>query len=164
MTLSLFESVSNIYSSADATVAAAGPVCESSGRCCRFTEYGHTLFLSDIEAEYLLATAPGYDRVTPDGCPFQVEGLCTARDERPLGCRVYFCDPTFQEAMPAILESHLQKLKHLADALGRPWRYAPLHVFLKEAIDEGRVKPTPPRQRRALPLMSDEPAAASRPQ
>ena len=83
MTPTLSNSIREVYASADAAVAAAGPVCESSGRCCRFKEYGHTLFLSDMEAEYLLATAPGYDRVTPDGCPFQVDGLCTARDERP---------------------------------------------------------------------------------
>src|SRR5262245_21877628 len=105
MTMALFDRVREIHSAADAAVAVQGPVCESSGRCCRFTEYGHTLFLSDMEAEYLLATAPGYDRVSIDGCPFQTDGLCTARDERPLGCRVYFCDPKFQQSMPLILET-----------------------------------------------------------
>ena len=149
----MYNRVREIYSSADAAVAAAGPICESSGRCCRFTEYGHTLFLSDMEAEYLLATAPGYDHVTPDGCPFQVEGLCTARDERPLGCRVYFCDAKYQDAMPVILETHLQKLKQLADNAGRPWRYAPLHVFLKEALDAGRsVEQSSNSRRMTLPV------------
>src|SRR5687767_2381719 len=42
---------------ADAAVAAAGPRCDASGRCCRFTEYGHTLFLSHLEADVLLAAA-----------------------------------------------------------------------------------------------------------
>lgn len=148
-----------IYESADAAVAAAGPVCESSGRCCRFIEYGHTLFLSDMEAEHLLETAPGYDRVTPAGCPFQIDNLCTARDERPLGCRVYFCDPTYQDAMPVILESHLQRLKRLADQLGRRWRYAPLHQFLSEALAAGRIGPRPNQQRVPLPLMPPDRAA-----
>lgn len=161
MTTELFDSIRDVYTSVDAAVAAAGPVCESSGRCCRFTEYGHTLFLSDMEAEYLLATAPVYDRVTPDGCPFQVEGLCTARDERPLGCRVYFCDPKFQDAMPVILESHLQKLKRLADESGRPWRYAPLHVFLQEALDAGRIAPAIEKKRLSLPIMSPDRAAVA---
>jgi Fe-S-cluster containining protein len=156
MTSTLFDSIREIYTSADAAVAAAGPVCESSGRCCRFTEYGHTLFLSDLEAEYLLKTAPGYHRVTPDGCPFQIDGLCTARDERPLGCRVYFCDPKFQDAMPVILETHLQKLKQLANELERPWRYAPLHVFLQEALDAGRIAPVIATKRVPLPIMPTE--------
>ncbi len=153
MTSALAESIRNVYAAADAAVAAAGPVCESSGRCCRFTEYGHTLFLSDMESEFLLATAPGYDRVTPDGCPFQVESLCTARDERPLGCRVYFCDPKFQDAMPGIIETHLQQLKRLADDIGRPWRYTPLHVFLQEALDDGRVVLAAKTKRLSLPVM-----------
>ncbi len=156
MTATLTDSIRIIYAAADAAVAAAGPVCESSGRCCRFTEYGHTLFLSDIESEYLLATAPAYDRVTPDGCPFQVDGLCTARDERPLGCRVYFCDPKFQEEMPVIIESHLQQLKRLADETNRPWRYAPLHVFLQEALDDGRDVPSVEKKRLSLPIMPSD--------
>jgi len=127
-----------VYGLADAEVAAEEPKCESSGRCCRFTEYGHTLFLSEIEAEVLLETAPSYDAVSPHGCPFQVNNLCTARDERPLGCRVYFCDPSFQNRMPEIIEVGISRLKRLTDEAGRPWRYSPLHVFLQEALDAGR--------------------------
>ena len=50
-----------IYAAADAAVAAAGPRCDSSGRCCRFTEYGHTLFISQLEADVLLAAAPPFE-------------------------------------------------------------------------------------------------------
>src|ERR1700759_358634 len=83
-----------IYAAADAAVAEASPRCDASGRCCRFTEYGHTLFISAFEAELLLESAPPYQGpVSRDGCPFQVNGLCTARESRPLGCRIYFCDP-----------------------------------------------------------------------
>jgi Fe-S-cluster containining protein len=130
----LRDRVAAVYRAADAAVAAAGPRCEASGRCCRFTEYGHTLFLSDLEAEYLLESAPPVvGPVTPDGCPFQVDGLCTARESRPLGCRVYFCDPTFQDRMPDIIEAGIRELKRVADEVGRPWRYAPLHEFLGAA-------------------------------
>ena len=74
---------------ADAEVAAAGPRCVASGRCCRFKEYGHTLFVSNLEAAVLLEGAPPYQTpVTSDFCPFQVEKLCKAREHRPLGCRV----------------------------------------------------------------------------
>ena len=49
-----------VYAAVDAAVAAAGPRCDASGRCCRFTEYNHTLFLSHFEAELLLESAPPF--------------------------------------------------------------------------------------------------------
>src|SRR6202162_893491 len=100
--------VLEIYREADAAVAAAGPVCVASGRCCRFKEYGHTLFLSSLEADVLLSAAPEYDKdaVTSDFCPCQKENLCTAREPRPLGCRVYYCDPNYQETGVAISEKY----------------------------------------------------------
>jgi hypothetical protein len=120
-----------LYAEVDRAVAAEGPVCVASGRCCRFKEYGHTLFLSGLEAEVLLRDAPPYERpVTPDFCPFQKGNLCTAREPRPLGCRVYYCDPNYQEAGRRISETYLRRLKDLADAEGVPWHYAPLHHFL----------------------------------
>jgi Fe-S-cluster containining protein len=129
--------VLEIYAEADREVAQAGPICVSSGRCCRFKEWGHTLFLSNLEAEVLLASAPSYDGpVTPDFCPFQAGNLCTAREPRPLGCRVYFCDPAYQERSHEITEKYVQRLKALAVESGVPWRYAPLHVFLNEASGE----------------------------
>src|ERR1700730_5200937 len=90
--------VLELYRAVDAEVRAAGPVCVASGRCCRFKEYGHTLFLSNLEAEVLLNAAPSYEHpVTAAFCPFQQGNLCTAREPRPLGCRIYYCDPAYQE-------------------------------------------------------------------
>jgi len=131
-----------VYAEADAAVAAAGPRCDASGRCCRFQEYGHTLFISNLEAEILLDAAPPYAKpVSADSCPFQVNNLCTARDPRPLGCRVYFCDPTYQDTGNAISETYLRRLKDLTAQYGSDWRYAPLHVFLNEG--EGHSPPVP---------------------
>jgi len=126
--------VLQMYAEIDREVAAAGPVCVSSGRCCRFKEYDHTLFVSNLEADVLLAAAPPYDpaSVTADFCPFQVGNLCTAREPRPLGCRVYYCDPSYVDACHAISEKYLRRLKGLADEHGVSWNYAPLHTFLKE--------------------------------
>src|SRR4051794_16198322 len=131
MSESLRRKVLELYAEVDREVAAAGPVCVASGRCCRFKEYGHTLFLSNLEAEVLLRAAPPYERpVTPDFCPFQRGNLCTAREPRPLGCRVYSCDPNYQETGNRISEVYLRRLKDLAEAEGIAWNYAPLHQFL----------------------------------
>ena len=131
MPTQLRHQILELYAEVDRDVAAAGPVCVASGRCCRFKEWGHTLFLSNLEAEQLLADAPPYDQpVSADFCPFQKDMLCTAREPRPLGCRVYFCDPNYQSTAQQITEKYLRKLKDLAETHGIAWRYAPLHQFL----------------------------------
>ena len=130
-----------IYDALDSEVAALAPRCELSGRCCRFLEYGHTLFASSLEIDLLLAEAGPVSRPLDDGatCPWQDQrGRCTARDARPMGCRVYFCDPSFQEHLSPISEAYLTRLKHLADRLSLPWQYRPLHVHLKAASDLGQ--------------------------
>jgi len=128
--------VLELYQQVDRQVADAGPVCVASGRCCRFKEYGHTLFVSNLEAEVLLANAPPYESpVSADFCPFQKDNLCTAREPRPLGCRIYYCDPSYQETSGRITEKYLQRLKELADVHGMEWKYAPLHHFLNHPDD-----------------------------
>jgi hypothetical protein len=142
--------VIELYHEVDSAVAAAGPVCVASGKCCRFKEYGHTLFLSNLEADVLLDAAPAYDSpVSADFCPFQKDNLCTAREPRPLGCRIYFCDPNYQETGNRITEKYLSKLKQLADAHGISWEYAPLYHFLSRAHADTKTAtdpaPTGPR-------------------
>jgi len=150
MTEELRRQVLALYQDVDREVAAAGPVCLASGRCCRFKDYGHVLFLSNLEADVLLAQAPPYEQpVTPDFCPFQQENLCTAREPRPLGCRIYYCDPSYQETGNGLTEKYLRRLKELAQAQGIAWRYAPLHTFLNTAPAD---HPAAPNRRVALPL------------
>src|SRR5262249_33712121 len=89
------------------------------------------LFLSNLEADVLLAGAPPYEvPVSGAFCPFQEDKLCTAREPRPLGCRVYYCDPNYQETGSRLTEYYVRRLKELAHEHGLPWQYAPLHHFL----------------------------------
>jgi Fe-S-cluster containining protein len=126
-----------------ADIARAAPVCELSGRCCRFKEYGHTLFLSRPEAERLLEQGlPENATIDEAGCPFQTGGLCTARERRPLGCRVYYCDPRYAGVGEDLSERYLSRLKQLHDETGMAWEYRPLHAFLREAAESD--KPNPP--------------------
>jgi Fe-S-cluster containining protein len=131
----------DLYSQLDAAVARLAPVCLVSGRCCRFREYGHTLFLSAPELEYLLSEAPEPARPLDQGesCPWQdAQGRCTAREARPLGCRVYFCDLAYQEAAPDLSEHFIGRLKRLAEHHRMTWSYAPLHQHLHERAAEIR--------------------------
>lgn len=134
------DSLLGLYAELDEAVARRAPVCRLSGSCCRFAEYGHTLFVSAPEAALLLADAPPPVRALDDGesCPWQdALGRCTARAARPLGCRVYFCDPAFEPHAPELSEDYIGRLKRLTENLDLPWDYAPLHRHLQRARDEG---------------------------
>lgn len=125
--------VLELYDEVDRKVAAAGPVCVASGKCCRFKEYGHVLFVSQVEADILVESSDPIDTpVSEEACPYQKNGLCTARAPRPLGCRIYFCDPAYQTTAYQITEDALKALKTICAEEGIDWRYAPLHRFLSE--------------------------------
>jgi len=138
------EALHDVYRDLDAEVARRSPACQISGRCCRFAEYGHTLFVSAPEFAVLLADAPRPSRPLDDGltCPWQdLKGRCTARDARPSGCRVYFCDPSYEPDAPGLAEAAIGRLKKMVDERGLPWDYAPLHRHLRRACEEGRFSP-----------------------
>jgi Fe-S-cluster containining protein len=129
----LRKALGSLYARLDAEIAAAAPTCRISGRCCRFKQYDHTLFLTSLEAAVLVRDAPEPCRETEDParCPWQAEsGLCTAREARPLGCRVFFCDPAHRERMPVLTERYLGELKGLMAEYDLDWGYAPLHDHL----------------------------------
>ncbi len=136
-----------LYRELDAEVARLAPVCELSGRCCRFKEYGHTLFVSTPEIDLLLAGNHRPERPLDQGdtCPWQdAKGRCTARDSRPLGCRVYFCDPHYEQHASGLSERYITKLKALTARYGLAWNYAPFHRHLDEAVAQGRISFTQP--------------------
>jgi len=120
-----------IYDRLDEDIAARGPVCELSGRCCRFESFEHRLYVTGLEiawftarldeasiARWCEADLPGLD-----GCPFQVAGRCSTHAIRPLGCRVFFCDPSAQAWQQPVTEHFLRALRELHDAHGLPYRY-----------------------------------------
>jgi hypothetical protein len=141
-----FDELEEIYAALDLEVARFAPVCQVSGRCCRFREYDHTLFLSQPELDYLLSEAPAPVRDLDDGetCPWQdCGGRCTARGARPLGCRVYFCDPSYQDEAPRLSEHFIARLRDLARRTGLSWNYAPLHRHLHDRNGAGHFFASP---------------------
>lgn len=118
-----FRDLEAVYADLERELAALGPRCELSGRCCRFREYGHQLWTTTLELEYLQAREPEPDR-TPEGvCPYLVQGRCGVRDHRMLGCRIYFCDPAYADAMGPLYERYHRRIKDLHARHGIPYRY-----------------------------------------
>src|SRR4029078_813190 len=76
------------------------------------------------------------------GCPFQVNGLCTARERRPLGCRVYYCDPRYAGVGEDLSAQSIRQLKALHNATDTDWEYRPLVHFLREQGASGAFEGT----------------------
>ena len=120
-----------LYDEVDAEVASSGWSCRACGKCCRFAEFGHYLFCSEVEAEYLLSGVEIAADVDASVCPFLKDGACTRRRERTLGCRTYFCEKSIQDRMMNLSERYVGLLKELHRQVGAEWRYRPLRDHVK---------------------------------
>lgn len=114
------------YMEMDAAIAAHRPVCINRGACCKFGQFGHKLYVTLAEVTYFVREqrAAGLKPVENDEtCPYQVDGQCTAREHRPLGCRIFFCDPAAKAWQPDEYEQGLATLKQIGAEFDIPYRY-----------------------------------------
>jgi Fe-S-cluster containining protein len=123
-------------------VRAKRPICLASGACCRFEAYGHRLYLSGLEAAFVVTRIDAAcaaraanplrlyeitDARARGDCPYLRAGLCGEHEERPLGCRIFFCDKG-ADGRAAEWQSALYEELHAAtialhERLGVPYRY-----------------------------------------
>ncbi len=75
----------------------------------------------------------------PLRCPYQIAGACTARDRRPMGCRVHFCRPPSEQWCEQIYERYHHAIRTLHETHDIPYRYVELTAALAELLDD----PTP---------------------
>ena len=128
----VISAVEAVYADIAKAIAERKPVCEMSGRCCKFEEYGHRLYVSTLELASFYAGAPKAADWDGTGCPFQRGKLCTVHTIRPFGCRMYFCDPTAQGWQQGMYEQFHGRLKQLHEDLGVPYFYVEWRGALKE--------------------------------
>jgi Fe-S-cluster containining protein len=155
---------------ADVDIAARRPVCRASGNCCKFEQHGHRLYVtaaelahfalvhvsapqqSKIQTQYSKSDTPQtlplqqfFAQQKPTGCPYQINNLCTAREARPLGCRIYFCDANAQSWQNDLYEKYHNELKTLHAQFNLPYRYlewrAALHELLQSPASNERCAP-----------------------
>ena len=115
------------------------PVCTASGRCCHFERFGHRLYVTGLEAAYALDRLPRArsletarlgDAVEAGVCPFQVGHLCGIHPVRPIGCRVFFCDPSAKAWVHRLAEGACDQIKAVHDRFGIEYRYMEWRAML----------------------------------
>ena len=139
--------IKEIYKELEAELANINPGCNACGTCCHFDEFGHVLYTSTIEIDYIRKNVeiPDFD---PDKnvCPFLVNYECSIRDHRALGCRVFFCNPNHKEILQEIYEKYYTMIKDLADDNDVEWHYAPMLKLLEKKQQKNQIMKPGKRQ------------------
>ncbi len=133
--------VHEIYRRLQEEVQKRQPICVASGRCCKFDEFGHRLFVTTLEmATFLLDRSENpvpAPRQAPGGCPFQIGKLCGVHTIRPLGCRMFYCDPTAALWQQNLYEQLHASLKELHLKFDVPYFY----IEWRRALDALGLRP-----------------------
>lgn len=123
-------------------IAARGPACWASGRCCNFRQAGHRLYVTGLEAAFtvsrLATPLRGQDldgALARGDCPFLTGNLCGVHTIKPMGCRVYFCDASAQVWQTDLSERAMEMIRAIHDRHGIEYRYGEwrsmLSMFLR---------------------------------
>jgi Fe-S-cluster containining protein len=119
--------VLRLYAELQAEIDSRRPICQVSGRCCRFEEFGHRLYVTTAELATFTAelaeTTPAGGSPVAGGCPFQTGKICRVHTIRPMGCRVFFCDASATDWQQALYEQFHARLKKLHEDLSIPYGY-----------------------------------------
>jgi Fe-S-cluster containining protein len=136
--------VEAVYHAVQGEIDARRPACAVSGRCCRFEEYGHRLYVTTLElAAFVQRDAPSPGMWDGAGCPFQRAKLCTVHPIRPFGCRMFFCDATSIAWQNDAYERYHAQLKQLHEELTVPYFYVEWRAALKALGLATSIPPTP---------------------
>lgn len=117
--------MSTFYAEVDAAVSARNPACRNRGLCCQFDRFGHRLYVTTVELAYFVRGSREQWRAATDEdrCPYHIAGRCTARQQRPLGCRIFFCEPAAKAWQGPEYERRLTELKDIGAAFSVAYRY-----------------------------------------
>ena len=112
---------------ADDLARRPGLFCQRSGRCCRFQEAGHQLYLTALEFTEMVAHG-GRRSGGGQVCPWLENGLCGIREGRALACRTYFCSD--EAAAAEVTERWHGEIRRLHTRYGVPYVYQSLEKHL----------------------------------
>jgi Fe-S-cluster containining protein len=125
------QDIVEVYNKLDLELARINPGCDTCGTCCHFDTFGHELYASFIEVDYILKNVevPSFNSEQRI-CPFLVEEKCSIRKYRTLGCRVFFCNPDYKDTSQEIYNKYYKMIKSIAIENQTEWYYAPMTKLL----------------------------------
>jgi len=133
----LLRGMERLYSDLDSDIEQLPRRCRRKNACCQFdARSGHRLFVTAVEVCYYLSrrSPPPANGST---CSHLVDASCGARDVRPLGCRIFYCDPSPQDWQGPLTEVYLTRLKNMHEEFGIPYFYADWLTILDAIRDHG---------------------------
>ena len=135
----------SVYGEATHAIEQRGPVCWASGRCCDFDRAGHVLYVTGLEAAYVVnrleaqhaqpdASATGLPVLNPGAirgaCPFQRDNLCSVHTIKPLACRTYFCQLDAQQWVNDTTEQLHEQVRAIHQDHALPYAYGEWRAML----------------------------------
>jgi Fe-S-cluster containining protein len=137
--------IAEVYERLQAVIEQRKPICQASGRCCRFDDYGHRLYVTTMEMASFMASFSSAvtqhhlihqstSARAPGGCPYQQDHLCSVYPHRPFGCRIYFCDPSARVWQQELYERFHTEIKRLHGQMDVPYFYMEWRGALGEFI------------------------------
>ena len=110
-----FDELRRVYAELSAELEPLRRHCDMRGICCNFREHGHKLFVTGLEAAEMARSGeqPDSEQSRAGVCPFLRGKLCGVREHRALGCRIYYCDTTYEEQRNAVYEKFLKLVREI---------------------------------------------------
>lgn len=124
--------LAQVHAELGAAVERVRPLCTASGRCCHFERYGHRLYVTGLEVAATVLALPPRRRpgvaavqasVARGDCPFLERERCSIHAQRPLGCRLYFCDGRWSAQQDELTERLHRRIVQLHETWQVPYRY-----------------------------------------
>lgn len=107
--------------------------CDARGLCCNFRATDHMLYLTGLEAAEMAATPHRPEVTLPNmalsetgKCPYLSGTQCGAREHRAIGCRIYYCDRTYEDERNALYEKYLKAAREIEVRYGIAHDYVPV--------------------------------------
>ena len=138
----LLAEIQSILDNALMQIENINPNCNACGNCCDFANFGHRLYVSTGELANLISQEPIDAQIPIENlkCPYQKDNLCLARNARPLGCRLFFCDDKVNLQYQQIYEAYYDKIKQVHLKFSTAYNYLELSAGLKIYSSGGNLE------------------------
>lgn len=136
----LYAELEKLYQLLEKELTGLNPGCDRCGTCCDFRAFDHVLYASSIEVGLIARKVEIPDfNVADNICPFLKDNQCSIRDLRTLGCRIFYCNPSYKQILSEMYEKYYHMIKDLGIRYNVQWKYLPFlnHLVHFKQYHEG---------------------------